>query len=184
MSYAAEALQEADRKWDADARKHPAKSRKAREEIAEAMRILSDATFAPGNALRSAILKSLSEKKARLLEDSRGQAAVDLAKLKISERDLVERAASATGLSLDEYVKRAVLAYARRDFIQAETSKSQDPDERRAGLLGSANGRIEAAYQQLVREGLPITPARLRHRSKAGFATCRLWLERHTKGAV
>jgi|GEM_PF-3987571 len=125
--------------------------------------------------LRSVVSGLLSGRKTRLMAGSRAE---KISALVLSERELVDLAMKVTELPIAGYLRRALIAMARRDLAHESVRKGLVRNEGMRGVLHSADARIEAAYKLLQAQRAPITPARLKYRAKASFATCKLWMER------
>jgi hypothetical protein len=68
-------------------------------------------------------------------------------------------------------------AQSRARQIASGSSDHRQTDTQRRGVAGSADDRIQEAYQSVLADGRPISPARLARLAKTNFDSARRWLE-------
>jgi hypothetical protein len=100
----------------------------------------------------------------------------------MTERELVDRAIAIGKTDPANFMRLAVLAHSRRMVIEdsarrrktAEVYGGTRDDTQR--VSGAADAAFAKAYDELVAEGIPVTPSRLRSRSHRDFRAAERWL--------
>jgi hypothetical protein len=100
-----------------------------------------------------------------------------------SDADLIRRASELSGLTPEQIVQKGALAQARTLIFTKENEHSKKKNDKAThGILGSADSRLEVAYDELVKTMTKdeITPALLGRSStpETSFRTSEGWMNR------
>jgi hypothetical protein len=90
----------------------------------------------------------------------------------LTERDLVCRAAQLLGVPLPQLIRSGAILLAKREILTR--TKNQTPG---SGVTGSADQRIQEAFDTLRAAGKPLSPARLAKLSHTNFFSAQRWLQ-------
>lgn len=99
----------------------------------------------------------------------------------LTERELVRRAAQLLGVPLPQLIRSGAILLAKREILTRtnQPADTEAPDNLRSGVAGSADHRIEQAFQTLSQAGKPLSPARLAKLSRTNFFSAQRWLQLH-----
>jgi hypothetical protein len=98
----------------------------------------------------------------------------------LTERDLVGRAAQLLGVPLPQLIRSGAILLAKRELLtRTNLAAGTEADTLRSGVAGSADHRIEQAFQTLSGAGKPLSPARLAKLSRTNFFSAQRWLQLH-----
>jgi hypothetical protein len=89
----------------------------------------------------------------------------------LTERDLVGRAAQLLGVPLPQLISSGAILLAKREILTR--TKNQAPG---SGVTGSADQRMQEAFDTLRAAGKPLSPARLAKLSRTNFFSAQRWL--------
>ena len=92
----------------------------------------------------------------------------------LTERDLVGRAAGLLGVPLPQLIRSGAILLAKREILTR--TKNQAPG---SGVTGSADQRMQEAFDTLRAAGKPLSPARLAKLSRTNFFSAQRWLQRN-----
>jgi hypothetical protein len=115
-----------------------------------------------------------------------GSGVPELEELTLNERQLLEMAAELSKLPPENLVRAAVIFYAKREILSHKRheepvvdAKAEVADETlRPGVAGSADGRMQKAYETLLAMNNPPTPSKIAKRAATAFSAAVRWLQR------
>lgn len=98
----------------------------------------------------------------------------------LTERALVRRATQVLGVPLYQLIRSGAILLAKRELLtRTNLTAGSEADTLRSGVAGSADHRIEQAFQTLSGAGKPLSPARLAKLSRTNFFSAQRWLQLH-----
>jgi hypothetical protein len=98
----------------------------------------------------------------------------------LTERALVRRATQVLGVPLAQLIRSGAILLAKRELLtRTNLTAGTEADALRSGVAGSADHRMEQAFQTLSAAGKPLSPARLAKLSRTNFFSAQRWLQLH-----
>jgi hypothetical protein len=98
----------------------------------------------------------------------------------LTERALVRRATQVLGVPLSQLIRSGAILLAKRELLtRTNLTAGTEADTLRSGVAGSADHRMEQAFQTLSAAGKPLSPARLAKLSRTNFFSAQRWLQLH-----
>jgi hypothetical protein len=98
----------------------------------------------------------------------------------LTERALVRRATQVLGVPLPQLIRSGAILLAKRELLtRTNLTAGAEADTLRSGVAGSADHRMEQAFQTLSAAGKPLSPARLAKLSRTNFFSAQRWLQLH-----
>jgi hypothetical protein len=98
----------------------------------------------------------------------------------LTERALVRRATQVLGVPLSQLIRSGAILLAKRELLtRTNLTAGTEADALRSGVAGSADHRMEQAFQTLSAAGKPLSPARLAKLSRTNFFSAQRWLQLH-----
>jgi hypothetical protein len=97
----------------------------------------------------------------------------------LTERDLVRRATQVLEVPLPQLIRSGAILLAKRELLTRTNLAAGAEATLRSGVAGSADHRIEQAFQTLSGAGKPLSPARLAKLSRTNFFSAQRWLQLH-----
>jgi hypothetical protein len=95
----------------------------------------------------------------------------------LTELELVRRGAELLHIPLEQLVRSGAISLAKREILTRKHLGSEgESDTPRSGVAGSADHRIQQAFEFLQQASKEITPARLAKLSRTNFNSAQRWI--------